>query len=80
MNFARKIISSDRLENIIEIPDNLKNRKVEIIILPVEPFQINIPPEARPKKARGLLEKYKNTELLSVEHSAWVEAVEQVHF
>lgn len=36
MNFVRKVANSDILANIIEIPESLKNKKVEILILPYE--------------------------------------------
>ncbi len=35
MNFIRKIINADKLRKIISIPDDMKNQKVEVIILPV---------------------------------------------
>ncbi|GAH32311.1 unnamed protein product [marine sediment metagenome] len=38
MDFIRKIINSDLLQNIFEIPISLKHKKVEILILPVEKF------------------------------------------
>ncbi len=34
--FVRQIIQSNLLEGIIEIPGNLKNRWVEIILLPID--------------------------------------------
>lgn len=75
MNFIRKIASSDILENIIDIPDSLKHREVEIIILPLDKID-NQTAKAKRKSVRGILEKYKNTELISREHSAWAGAVE----
>ncbi len=33
--FVRQTIQSDLLEGIVEIPSNLKNRLVEVILLPV---------------------------------------------
>ncbi len=34
MKFARKVANSDILAHIIDIPEELKSRKAEIIILP----------------------------------------------
>jgi len=34
MNFARTIVSSERLIDILDLPDDLKHREVEIIVLP----------------------------------------------
>ena len=36
MNFARKIIDSDRLIDIIDLPEELKKTEVEIIVLPTQ--------------------------------------------
>ncbi|MCP4135804.1 MAG: hypothetical protein GY754_32855 [bacterium] len=34
MNFIRKIMNSDELEKVINIPDELKHQKVELLVLP----------------------------------------------
>lgn len=36
MEFVRKIINSDDIESIVKLPTELKNKRVEILILPVE--------------------------------------------
>ncbi len=36
MEFVRKIINSNEIESIVKLPTELKNKKVEILILPVE--------------------------------------------
>lgn len=36
MQALREIVDSSLLNNIIYLPENMKNRKVEIIILPVD--------------------------------------------
>lgn len=36
MDFVRKIIDSDDLKSIVSLPDELKNKKVEMLILPLE--------------------------------------------
>lgn len=76
MDFVRKVVNSNVLADIIEIPEHLKNKKVEIIILPYD----NVDNEDnfsvhKAKKARGLLQKYRNKELQSLEKIAWVKAV-----
>ncbi|MEQ8187752.1 MAG: hypothetical protein ABRQ39_07235 [Candidatus Eremiobacterota bacterium] len=77
MNFVRKIASSDILANIIEIPDNMKHRNVEIIVLPLEFSENQVNTKVKQKNARGLLKKYKNIQLICREHLAWTEAVEE---
>lgn len=77
MTFIRKVANSDILAGIIEIPESLKNKKVEILILPYENMDAEDETTGRkPKRAKGLLEKYKNKELQDLENSAWAKAVE----
>jgi len=47
MQFARKIIDPVEIGNIIELPDELLNSKVEVIVLPVD-----IPNDKPNKKKR----------------------------
>lgn len=73
MDFVRVIKNSDDLEKIIDIPKRLKNRKVEIIILP---FTDNEDSEKVERKSlRGALSKYKNEALQDQESDAWSKAV-----
>ncbi len=69
MNFVRKVTNSDVLANIIDIPTELKNKKVEIIILPYD--NTDIP---KYKNVKGALSKYKNEELQGKENGAWASA------
>jgi hypothetical protein len=72
MSFFRKIINSDFLAPIINLPPELKDKKVEIIILPVEEDR----KERNAKKSlRGALNKYSDPELLEKEEIAWKMAV-----
>ncbi|MCK8824320.1 hypothetical protein [Fuchsiella alkaliacetigena] len=66
MNFIRKIIDSDSLDSIVDLPPELKNRRVEVIVLPVEEdnSQAN-------KSLRGILNKYADSELRKKEKGAW---------
>lgn len=73
MNFVRKVANSDILADIIDIPKELRNKKVEIIILPYE--NTNNLDTLEKKNLRGALEKYKNEELKEKENEAWANAV-----
>ena len=64
-----EIINSDKLENIIHIPENLKHKNVEILIIPVQEKKSGI------GKIRGALKKYSNTDLIENESKAWEMAV-----
>ncbi|WP_347488086.1 hypothetical protein ABDB91_12720 [Desulfoscipio sp. XC116] len=74
MNFVRKIVNSNILASIIDIPENLKNRKVEILISPYENEHVEASIGQKTKKARGLLERYKNKELQALESGVWARA------
>ena len=79
MNFVRKVANSNILASIIDIPESLRNKKVEILIFPYENVDSEANIDQKPKRARGLLEKYKNKELQDKENSAWPEAVVDKH-
>ncbi|ASA95786.1 MULTISPECIES: hypothetical protein [Anoxybacillus] len=69
MDFVRVIKHSNDLEKFIDIPEGLKNRKVEIIILPYTD-QEDIE-QGKKKSLRGALSKYKNEVLQNQESDAW---------
>ncbi len=76
MSFVRTVKNSDDLVNIINIPVELRSRKVEVIILPIangEEYLII------KKKVRGVLSKYKNKTLQTEEVEAWHKAVVEKH-
>jgi len=79
LNFVRKVANSNILASIIDIPESLRNKKVEILIFPYENVDSEANIDQKPKRARGLLEKYKNKELQDKENSAWPEAVVDKH-
>ena len=79
MNFIRKVANSDVLADIINIPENMRHKKVEIIVLPYEEeVKENIKTGLK-KNVKGLLSKYANLNYLPLEQSAWVEAVSESH-
>lgn len=45
----RKIINSDKLKTVIDIPDELKDQKVEVIVLPliIEKKRVSVKKEKR---------------------------------
>ena len=70
MQFVRKIINGSDLISIIDMPNELINKKVKIFVLPIE---------ERPKKAKkkksiaGFLAKYANPSLMEKEENVWLE-------
>ena len=53
MEFVRKIINSDDIESIVKLPTELKNKRVEILILPVEENKKQ--KDFDPKQYKGVL-------------------------
>lgn len=72
MNSIRKVANSDILDGILDIPENLKNRKVVITISAYEDI-------SKGKSLRGSLAKYKNDNLRKEEDNAWAMAVFEKH-
>ncbi len=77
MEFVRVVKNSDDLANIIDIPKGLRNRKVEVIILPyLDRTEID---KTKQKSLRGVLSKYKNETLRDKESEAWPSAMVDKH-
>lgn len=76
MTVFRKITNSEIVSQVMDLPDGLKNKEVEIIIFPHENHDKD-KDKNEDKNARGLLEKYKNENLYSLESEAWAEAVKE---
>jgi hypothetical protein len=64
MNAIRKIVNNDELISVVDIPESLRNRRVELIILPVvdrEPRRIS------KGSGYGILKQYANPDLIATE-------------
>lgn len=79
MKFVRRVANSDVLANIIDIPEELRNKKVEIIILPYENMESVDLKEQKKKRVRGTLAKYRNKKLQEKENEAWANAAVEKH-
>lgn len=75
MSFVRKIANSNILDGVIDIPEPLKNKKVEILIFPLESDSKGAQAPEQVKSVRGLLKRYANPGRITEEASAWAEAV-----
>jgi hypothetical protein len=79
MNFVRKVTNSNALKHIVDLPENLRNQDVELIILPLgdlSPLQQTIPVNA---SARGALKQFANLDLIQYEQDAWAKGVQEKH-
>ena len=66
MNFVRKLVNSSIFSGIIDIPQSMNNRKVEVIIKPVD--EADKDNTTNIVKLRGALSKYKKTDLVDEEN------------
>lgn len=76
MTFVREVIDGSKIANIIDMPIELKNRKVEILIFPIA----NTEKEKKKSNLGSLYGKYANyanPELRKKEDAAWREAVHE---
>ncbi len=82
MDYMRKIVNSDVLSAVFDVPENLRNRKVEILVIPYEHEQKNdesIDATESPYNARGLLRLYRKSSLMTQEDGVWAEVVAEKH-
>jgi hypothetical protein len=72
MDYLHQTMDSDKLVDVLDLPNTLRGRKVEVIVLPAqETYALQIKRES----AFGCLRKYANPLLIAEEHSAWEQAV-----
>ncbi len=70
MQFVRKIINGSDLISVIDMPNELINKKVKIFVLPIE----EKPQKVKKKKSiAGFLAKYANPSLMEKEENVWLE-------
>jgi hypothetical protein len=55
MQFIRTIVESNRLESVVDIPTELRNQKVEVLILPLPEKQGKKKKEFNPDDYEGIL-------------------------
>ncbi|GFN29783.1 hypothetical protein [Paenibacillus xylaniclasticus] len=79
MSFVRKITNSDALKHIVDLPEELQNQDVELIILPIrEPSPLKQTLSPSPT-ARGALKQYANPDLIRFEQDAWENGIQEKH-
>jgi hypothetical protein len=77
--FVRKILNSNVLTGIMDIPEVLKNKKVEVLVFSLDDHNKNVNQMPKTKKAKGILAQYKNAALIGKESSVWAEAAAEKH-
>ena len=67
MSFYRQIIDSEKLSSFLTLPSALRDRRVEIIVLPLQ-----YEPDAPTRNSSfGALQQYANPSLREEEKTAW---------
>lgn len=79
MNFVRKVANSDILASIIDIPEALRHKKVEILILPIDEKDEDHQVTDVSRKARASLKKYADTNLIDEEDNIWEKVMVEKH-
>ena len=71
MEAIRTTMNSARLAPIIDLPDTLRNREVEVIVLPKAEKPKKRPPVSERKSMMGCLSEYANPALRELDEGAW---------
>ena len=71
MEYLRQTVDSKKLSGIFDLPLSLQNKKVDVIILPIED---NNKTTQKSGSAFGRLNKYANPQLIPLEKGAWEQA------
>jgi len=78
MEFIRQIVNSNQLDKIL-LPKNFINKKVEVIIFPIDEKIQTITPKKTIHDFVGIFEEYQNPDLVLLEKEAWGKAVMDKH-
>ena len=69
-------MKSNELISVVDIPKSLLNKRVELIILPVDD---GMRKKTHNNSVYGVLKKYANPALIASENSAWATASKEKH-
>jgi hypothetical protein len=76
MECVRQIVDSEVLDKL-KLPRHFRNRKVEVIVMPVGEF--NQTSKKPIDNLIGILHQYANPDLIHLEEGAWARAMEDKH-
>jgi hypothetical protein len=74
MECVRQIVDSELLDKL-HLPRHLRNRKVEVIVMPAD--DISTSTKKPIESLIGILHEYANPELIPLEKGAWAKAMEE---
>ena len=76
MEVVRKVMDSELIGSVIELPKSFRHTKVEVLVLPHHTRKESEKPT---KSLYGVLAKYANPSLIEQEADAWAEAAAEKH-
>ena len=76
MTFVREIVEGKKVANFIDIPKELINQKVEVLIFPIVKNKVE-KKKNKLEKLYGKYSKYADPELRKKEKSGWMEAAHE---
>lgn len=74
MEFVRKVVNGTDLVDVIDIPNSLINKKLEVLVLPIEEKQKK---SKKKKSIAGFLAQYANPNLIEKEENIWLEEAKE---
>ena len=74
MEFVRTVVQGMELKDVIEIPTSLINKKVEVLIFPIDEAKKG---KKKKNSLAGSLSKYANPSLIKQEEHVWQEEAKE---
>jgi len=74
MEFVRRVVNGSDIKGIIDIPNTLVNKKLEVLIFPITEYAKKT---KKRKSLSGFLSEYANPELISKEENTWFEEAKE---
>ena len=74
MDFIRKVVNGTDLVDVIDLPNSLINRKLELLVLPIDE---NKKKTKKKKSVAGFLADYAKPSLIEKEDKAWMEEAKE---
>ncbi len=74
MEFVRKVVNGTDLKDVVDIPDSFVNKKVEILVFPIEE---QVRKSKKKKSLSGFLAQYAKPDLMEKEENVWIKEAEE---
>ncbi|MCL2859893.1 MAG: hypothetical protein FWF46_04915 [Oscillospiraceae bacterium] len=74
MEFVRRVVNGSEIKGVIDIPNTLVDKKLEVLIFPVTEYTKKT---KKRKSLSGFLSEYAKPELICKEENAWYEEAKE---